>query len=120
MPTLGLYRQTHLFAAKGASLEELARTGRPVRLAPDQLLHPDVPADGIVRLGRLRVSQLFPDGREVTRAVLQAGAAFLTRADPHRGADAAADVYLLSDLILMAIGEAELWLLPAGSLELDS
>ena len=118
MPTLALYRQTHLFATRGGSLEELAQTSRSVRLAPDQLLHPDVPIDGLVRLGRLRVSQLFPDGREVTRAVLQAGAAFVTRADPGRGADPATDVYCLSDLILMAIGEAELWLLPAGSLEL--
>lgn len=119
MATLTLHRGTHLFAARGGSMDGLAQAGRQLTLAPDQLLHPDVPADCIVRLGRLRVSQLFPDGREITRAVLQAGAAFLTRDDPGRGADPAEDVYCLADLILMAIGEAELWALPAGSLELD-
>ena len=85
-------------------------------LAPDQLLHAAMPAGYLVRRGRLRVTQLLPDGREITRAVLQAGAGLETRADGV--ADPQSDAYPLADVILAALGETELWQVPAGSFDL--
>jgi len=85
-------------------------------LAPDQLLHATTPAGYLVRRGRLRVTQLLPDGREITRAVLQAGAGLETRAGGT--ADAGQDTYPLADVILAALGETELWQVPAGSFDL--
>jgi hypothetical protein len=116
---LSFRRDTHLFSARPALAEKLERMRTRVRLAPDQLLHPEVPAAFIVRLGKLRVTQFLPDGSEVTRAVLQAGS-LLTTAKPAAGeADPAADVYHLSEMVLMALGEVELWALPPEALELD-
>lgn len=114
-PLLRLRRDTHLFAARPQLAERLAREQRTLPLAPDQLLHPAVPAGYLVRRGRLRVTQLLPDGREVTRAVLQAGASLESSAGGP--ADPARDAYPLADMILAALGETELWQVPAGSLD---
>ena len=73
----------------------------------------------IVRLGKLRVTQFLPDGREVTRAVLQAGALLTAAEIAAREADPAADVYHLADMVLMALGEVELWALPPEALDHD-
>ena len=110
-------RDTHLFATRPGLMERLAKERELVSLTADQLLQPDSPHDDIVRLGKLRVSQFLADGREVSRAVLQAGAVLLTRANNDRQADPEADRYLVDDLVLMALGEVELWVLPAGALE---
>ena len=72
-----------------------------------------------MRLGKLRVSQFLPRGAEVTRAVLQAGALVTTGEIPAGEADPGTDVYYLSDMVLMALGEVELWALPADALTLD-
>lgn len=114
-PVLRLQRDAHLFASRPELAERLARDRRTLPLAPDQLLHPQVPAGYIVRRGRLRVTQLLPDGREITRAVLQAGAGLESLGAG--AADAAADTYPLADMILAALGETELWQVPAGSLD---
>jgi hypothetical protein len=111
-----LRRDAHLFSHQPGIAERLAGVRSALPLAPDELVHPDVPADYLVRLGKLRLSQLLPDGREVTRAVLQAGAVFTTRPPDEAAADPATDAYPLGDVILMAMGEAELWALPAGAL----
>ncbi len=114
-PTLALVRGANVFNTDPDRMERLEKLRQIVQMAPDQLLHPDVPATYVVRLGKLRVSQFLPDGRELTRAVLQAGAVLAT-AEAGRDADPAADVYILADLVLMALGEAELWRLPAAAL----
>lgn len=114
-PILALRRDVHYFTDHPGLAQRLEHDQRPVSLAPDELLHPPVPAEYVVRRGKLRVSQFLDDGREVTRAVLQAGATFRTLAGA-AGADPAADVYFLPELVLMALGEAELWALEPGSL----
>ncbi len=112
-----LRRDAHLFAARPGLMEKLEQQRELIPLAADQLLHAAVPRDFIVRRGKLRVSQFLPDGREVTRAVLQAGAVLLTRPADAREADPREDRYLVDDLVLMALGEVELWALPSGALE---
>ena len=115
-PLLCLRRDAHLFSRQPDLAARLALDRRVLPMAPDELLHAVAPAGYLVRRGRLRVTQLLPDGREITRAVLQAGAGLETRtsgaADPHR------DAYPLADIILAAIGETELWQVPTGSFDL--
>jgi len=115
-PLLSLRRDAHLFSRHPEVAARLGRERRELPLAPDQLLHPATPAGYLVRRGRLRVTQLLPDGREITRAVLQAGSGLETRAGGT--ADADTDTYPLADIILTALGEAELWQVPAGSFDL--
>jgi hypothetical protein len=115
-PLIVLHRGANIFAHDPGRAERLERTREVVPLAPDELLHAEVPAVYVVRLGKLRVSQFLADGHEITRAVLQAGAALTTLAGG-RDADPAADAYILQDIVLMALGEVELWRLPPGALE---
>ena len=116
---LKLRRDTHLFSAQPALAEKVKLERKRIKLAPDQLLHPDVPMAYIVRLGKLRVTQFLPGGAEVTRAVLQAGSV-VTAANSATGeADPAADAYHLSEMVLMALGEVELWALPPEALKQD-
>jgi hypothetical protein len=116
VPTLALQREVNVLAERQDLRRRLEKERRTVRLAPDQLLHVEWPAVYVVRLGKLRVSEFRPDGREITRAVLQAGAVFDVTGES-RDADPAADVYILGDLVLMAFGEVELWRLPPGLLD---
>jgi len=110
--TVSLHRDTHLFASRPDLAERLERSRERILLAPDQLMHAVPDRTYLVRLGRLRVSEFMDDGREVTRAVLQAGAMFRTSAGGNSAPDAGADVYVLSHIVLMALGEVELWSLP--------
>ena len=89
-------------------LDDLEEVRRVVPLAPSQLVRLDGPADWAVRLGRLRLAEFLPDGRELCRAVLQAGSCLRTRHD------GALDT---SRITLMALGDAELWRLPPGTLD---
>ncbi len=107
-------RDARLFATQHELAARLSRERTRQLLVSDELLHPTVPADIIVRRGNLRVTELLPESREVTRAVLQAGATVRTRAD---GELPAADVYRLREVILMALGDTEVWILPAGALD---
>ena len=114
-----LLQDSHLLSGNPLDMEKLERSRRVIPLIPDQLFHPEEPAEFIVRLGKLRVSRFLPDGREITRAVLQAGSAFKTLdADP-QGDDPEADLYDLADIVLMALGEGELWTLPPGTLRIE-
>ena len=117
--TLTIKREAHLFAARPQLAGKLEQIRKRLLLAPDQLLHPEVGVAYIVRLGKLRVTQFLPDGSEVTRAVLQAGSLLTTAKSAAGEADPAADVYHLSEMVLMALGEVELWALPPEALELD-
>ena len=110
---LSLDRDARLFATRRDLAARLERDREQRLLIGDELLHPPVPCDLVVRLGNLRVSQWLPDGREVTRAVLQAGAICEVREDA--GESGARPVYRLRDLVLMALGETEIWVLPAGA-----
>lgn len=116
-PMLTLRRDTHLFSRDPALAGRLESLRREIPLAPDQLLHAECPAIYVVRLGKLRVTQFLSDGREVTRAVLQAGAGLETQAVGVEAPDPAADRYPLDDIVLTALGDAELWSLPPGSLD---
>ncbi len=113
MSQLVLVRDARLFMRRPELGEELSGRVRAVDLAPSELLHPDSPADFVVRLGRLRVTEFLPDGREVTRAVLQAGSCFTTR----EAAESGDSVYPLERAVLMALGDAEIWRLPAGAFD---
>ncbi len=115
---VNIRRNAHLFATRPGLMEKMADRRKLILLASDQLFHPDTACDLIVRQGKLRVSEFMADGREVARAVLQAGAVLLTRTVPEKAADPAADRYLSDDLVLMALGKVELWAVPVGDLEL--
>jgi hypothetical protein len=110
---LDLDRDARLFATRRELAARLEREREQRPLIGDELLHPPVPCDLVVRFGNLRISELLPDGREVTRAVLQAGAVCRTREDA--GESPAGPIYRLRDLVLMALGETEIWILPAGA-----
>lgn len=118
--SISLLRDTNLFSNRPQDVENVERKRQSIQLVPDQLFHPEGAAEFIVRLGKLRVSQFLADGREVTRAVLQAGSAFRIRETDSGSVDPAADIYDLADIVLMALGEGELWALPAGTLRLES
>jgi hypothetical protein len=124
-------RDARLFATRRVASEELRERSDVLPLVPDELLHLQEPCDLVVRRGNLRLSEFLADGREVTRAVLQTGAVCCVRLagpgeTPARGAPGTPDggvgdtvrspLYSLQSTVLMALGETELWLLPAGSL----
>jgi hypothetical protein len=118
-PGLTIKRDANFFSTRPDQAEKLQKSRRRLLLAPDQLLHPEVAVAYIVRLGKLRVTQFLPSGPEVTRAVLQAGALMTVAEISPEQANPAADVYYLSDTVLMALGEVELWALPIEALDQD-
>ena len=117
--TFTFSRHDRLFATRRSLVRQLAEIRRAVPMISDELFHPEVSSDVVVRRGNLRVSHFLPDGREVTLAVLQAGNSFRVRAAGGRSASAGSDLYNLANIVLMALGEAELWVVPAGALDQD-
>jgi hypothetical protein len=116
--TLAPDRDARLFVTHAPLMERLRDERTARRLAPDELLHPDPPCDLVVRRGNLRISELLADGREVTRAVLQAGAACRVRTgDGDIGDTGDSPLYSLASTMLMALGEVEVWILPAGAVD---
>lgn len=109
-------RDARLFARRAVGPRRLEEGRETVALQPNEIFAPPVPADVAVRLGRIRVSQFLPDGREITRGVLQAGALFRTRRWPEPAA-APASGFDLAYVVLMALDDAELWVLPSGALD---
>jgi len=109
-------RDARLFARRAVDPRRLEEERATVELLPNELFQPPVPADVAVRLGRIRVSEFLPDGREITRAVLQAGALFRTRPWPGPPQPAAPG-FDLAYVVLMALDDAELWVLPPGALD---
>ncbi len=110
-------RDTHFFVENASRMEKLQERCQVLPLASDQLLRPLVPRHYLVRQGKLRVSQFLDDGREIVRAVLQAGARLSTlpaATDQDSppiaiGDKPAADLYSLASIVIMALGETELW-----------
>ena len=109
-------RDARLFARRAVDPRRLEAERETVPLLPNELHQPPVPADVAVRLGRIRVSEFLPDGREITRAVLQAGALFRTRPWP-QPPQIPAPGFDLAYVVLMALDDAELWVLPPGALD---
>lgn len=109
-----LLRNTRLFVRRPDLRDEIHAQSETVDLAPNQLcrLLPD--RDYVVRLGRLRLSEFLDDGRELARAVLQNGSSFMTRTLTD-DTDPADDCFSLDKTVLMALGDARLWSLPAGA-----
>ncbi len=120
---LAFARDARLFCRRREQIERLEAVHRAVPLLPDELYRPPVPADVAVRRGSLRVTEFLPDGREVTRAVLQAGAFLRARAwapdaaTPDAAGRPPAPWHDLSYVVLMALDEAQLWELPPGTLD---
>ncbi len=118
---LRICRKAHLFVTQSPLMDSFKNTHERVVLAPDQLVHPPIPADYVVRRGQIRISQFLPNGREVTRAVLQAGAFFTTRqlntSYAKQTPNNAADIYILADIVVMSLDEAVLWSVPSGSFD---
>lgn len=110
-------RNSHFFVDNANKVEELENRRQLVVLASDQLLHPVIPRHYIVRKGKVRISQFLEDGREIVRAVLQAGSVFYTQQAKDHGDKPAADLYCLSSLVIMALGEAELWAFAKNQLD---
>ena len=110
-------RDDHFFAKNASIVEDLESRRELVVLGPDQILHPVIPRYYIVRKGKVRVSQFMKDGREITRAVLQAGSVFYTQWTNDDGDKPAADLYNLSGIVIMALAETELWSFPEQSLD---
>jgi hypothetical protein len=119
--TIALDRDARLFATRRGLVQRLGAVRVNRFLRSDELCHPEPPCDLVVRRGNLRVSELLDDGREVTRAVLQAGAVCRVRVDgPGEHGDAPdSPLYSLGHTVLMALGETEIWILPAGALDAE-
>ncbi len=114
-------RYARLFASNPLLAEKIMPECERVHLIPDELLHPAPPCDLVIRHGNLRVSELLTDGREVTRAVLQTGAVCRVRLEgPSDSGEASnSPLYTLGRTVLMALGETEVWRLPAGTLNTE-
>ncbi len=106
-----LLRDARLFVRRPELREELAGRGERIELGAHELFRPDASFDYVVRLGRLRLTEFLPDGREITRSVLQSGSCFVTGG----AADDAETSYPLDRTTVMALGDAELWRLPPGT-----
>ena len=119
--TLTLDRDARFFATGGPLTDRLRDQRTRTHLIPNELLHPRPPCDLVIRRGNLRVSELLADGREVTRAVLQTGAVCRVRAtdSESHGDHPGSPLYNLGHTVLMALGETEIWTLPAGALDVD-
>lgn len=123
---LSFEREARIFATRRELVERLRGSHRKLSLVADELVHPVPPCDLVVRRGNLRLSELLPDGREVTRAILQAGAVCRVRTGRRdgpavtHGEAAESPLYSLASTVLMALGESDLWLLPAGSFDRDA
>ena len=63
---LVLFRDARLFMRRPELRDTLADIRRTRELAQDELLKLTCPGDFVVRLGRLRLTEFLPDGREVT------------------------------------------------------
>ena len=114
MAILTLLRDARLFMRRPELRDAWREERAEMELAADELVHPEAPADYVLRLGRIRLTEFLADGREICRAVLQAGSCFVVR-DGAAGA-APGDAFPLEMTTLMALGDAELWRLPAGAL----
>lgn len=113
---LVLGRSARIFSGRPGLSGGLGRDAEVVALAGGQIHHPAVGREVVVRLGRLRVSEFLPDGREVCRAVLQAGSYLVTRAAGDDASRSGRTAYPLERMLVMALGRTELWVLPPGTL----
>ncbi len=119
---LALGRAARIFSGRPGLSRSLGREARVVPLAANQIFRPEPGLEVVIRLGRLRISEFLPDGREVCRAVLQAGSYLVARstAEPESNDSAPGperrNVFPLDRMLVMALGRTDLWVLPAGTL----
>lgn len=118
---LGFDREARVFGAGVDRTRELEAARTIVRLGAGERLTHRSSSDLVVRQGNLRVSERLPDGREVTRAVLQTGAVCRVRlgTGPGRSEAAGSPLYSLARTTLVALGDTEIWQLPAGFCDPD-
>jgi len=111
--TVQIDRHARVFTAGADRTRELAAAASVHRLMTGQVFTPEAPCDLVMRHGSLRVREQLPDGRRVTRAVLQTGAVCRLRTG-----DSVADdspLYSLETMNFVALGEAEVWQLIPGA-----
>lgn len=106
-----LLRDARLFVRRPELRDDLAARRTRIELSHNEIFHAEAPADYVVRLGRLRVTEFLPDGREVTRSVLQSGSCF-TAGGEAAGVESS---YPLDRTTVMALGDAVIWRLPPGT-----
>ena len=115
--TLQLDRAARVFATNSDHGHQLEAAATVVIVAADQSHRPAAPCDLVIRRGNLRASERLPDGREVTRAVLQTGAVCRVRNRGEAADSGATDspLYGLGSIVLVALNETEVWQLPPGT-----
>ena len=107
-------RNARIFTAGPERTRDLAAQATVHRLMAGQVFTPDTPCDLVMRQGSLRIRETLPDGRQVTRAVLQTGMLCALRT-PTAADEALADHALkLERCGLIALGDSEVWVLPSG------
>jgi CRP-like cAMP-binding protein len=109
-----MLRNARLFVSRPDLRRVLHEQHETVDLAPNQLIRLQSNRDYVLRLGRLRLSEFLTDGRELGRGVLQTGSSFMTRSMVDDELPEA-DSFLLQNTVIMALGDAQLWSLPAGT-----
>lgn len=116
--TLEVVRDARVFSAGADRIRELETLASVHRLLAGQELELEPPCDLVVRQGNLRVTEYLPDGREVTRAVLQTGMVCRLRAgEPAARSDASGSpLYSLAATALISLGASEIWQLPTDAL----
>ncbi len=111
---LQLTRAEHPLPADQGKGDRPPRRADVIPLLANQLLHPDRTGRYLVHRGGLRISELLPDGREITRSILHAGSIFTVLDGHEKEADPRRDIYAVERLILMSLSETEIWILPPG------
>jgi len=116
--TLEVVRDARVFTAGTDRIREMENQSTVHRLLAGQELELESACDLVVRQGNVRLCEYLPDGREVTRAVLQTGmVCHLRPGGPTVRSDAdGSSLYSLEATSLVSLGASEVWQLPAGAL----
>lgn len=116
--TLEVVRDARVFTAGADRIQELEAQASLHRLLAGQELELESACDLVVRQGNVRLCEFLPDGREVTRAVLQTGMVCRLRGGDQavRSDAAGSSVYSLKATSLVSLGASEVWQLPVGIL----
>lgn len=119
--TLEVVRDARVFTAGADRIQELEGQSVTHRLLAGQELEAAAACDLVVRQGNVRVCEYLPDGREVTRAVLQTGMVCRLRDGMAAGRSDAtgSSLYSLTAASLVSLGASEVWQLPVGALSVS-
>lgn len=116
--TLEVVRDARVFTAGTDRIREIEGQAVTHRLLAGQELEADQACDLVVRQGNIRLCEYLPDGREVTRAVLQTGMVCRLRVGvaASRSDAAGSSLYSHTAASLVSLGASEVWQLPVGAL----